>query len=260
MLRRHQANGLILILLALFLVGACEPAPYPVTPTGITLPGPTSPTSGTAPGYECGIVTEGLSAATGSSSWTATTSVGPGSNWTAAAPSARFPETDEPPARTRPPIMWLGTCICGNALTTTAGRWNCCTGATGWIRSTRTTAAGGGSCPSGPASAAGYRVRGYPPGPGPLITVEVNSLALRNGPSTGNRVIAQPWASTTGWRCWAPGPRAGSQVRDVRSGIIGWVGGPLSGSFPVTLPKAGSPESRGAKEKGPADRRRPRSD
>jgi uncharacterized protein YgiM (DUF1202 family) len=74
------------------------------------------------------------------------------------------------------------------------------------------------------------------PGP-PYFYVAVNSLALRAGPSTGNRILTtlnlndrveMLGANAAGW----------SQVRDLRTNIIGWVASRYLESFPVSYPRA----------------------
>lgn len=87
-------------------------------------------------------------------------------------------------------------------------------GVTGWI----------------PASALSIR-----PGP-PYYYVNVNSLALRSGPSTGNRAL-----TTLGFNqqveVIGSGVGGWLQVRDTRTNIIGWVYGRYLESFPVSAPR-----------------------
>ena len=95
------------------------------------------------------------------------------------------------------------------------------------------------------------------PGP-PYFYVAVSSLALRAGPSTGNRILTtlnlnnrveMLGANTAGW----------SQVRDLRTSIIGWVASRYLESFPVSYPRA-VPKKRApaTKEKGaPAEEETP---
>lgn len=89
------------------------------------------------------------------------------------------------------------------------------TGTTGWI----------------PAAALAIR-----PGP-PYYYVNVNSLALRSGPSTGNRVL-----TTLGFNQQVEVLGSGSggwlQVRDTRTNIIGWAYGRYLESFPVSYPRS----------------------
>jgi uncharacterized protein YgiM (DUF1202 family) len=81
-----------------------------------------------------------------------------------------------------------------------------------------------------PAAAASPR-----PGP-PYYYVAVSSLALRSGPSTGNRMLTSLSLNTQvemlemnagGW----------AQVRDTRTGIIGWVAARYLESFRVSRPR-----------------------
>lgn len=89
------------------------------------------------------------------------------------------------------------------------------TGTTGWI----------------PAAALSIR-----PGP-PYYYVNVSSLALRSGPSTGNRVL-----TTLGFNqqveVLGSGPGGWLQVRDTRTNIIGWAYGRYLESFPVSYPRS----------------------
>jgi uncharacterized protein YgiM (DUF1202 family) len=75
------------------------------------------------------------------------------------------------------------------------------------------------------------------PGP-PYFYVAVNGLALRAGPSTGNRILTtlrlndrveMLGMSSGGW----------AQVRDLRTNIIGWVAGRYLESFQVSHPRSG---------------------
>jgi uncharacterized protein YgiM (DUF1202 family) len=81
------------------------------------------------------------------------------------------------------------------------------------------------------------------PGP-PYYYVNVNSLALRSGPSTGNKILTtlglnnQVEVIGSGVGGWL-------QVRDVRTNIIGWVYGRYVESMPVTSPRP-APKHRSA--------------
>lgn len=88
------------------------------------------------------------------------------------------------------------------------------------------------------------------PGP-PYFYVAVNSLALRSGPSTGNRILTtlplnnqveMLGMNSGGW----------SQVRDTRTSIIGWVAARYLESFQVSyprpVPKKRSPAKKAAPE------------
>jgi len=74
------------------------------------------------------------------------------------------------------------------------------------------------------------------PGP-PYYYVAVNSLALRAGPSTGNRILT---TLNLNDRVEMLGMSAGgwAQVRDLRTSIIGWVAARYLESFPVSHPRS----------------------
>jgi uncharacterized protein YgiM (DUF1202 family) len=91
------------------------------------------------------------------------------------------------------------------------------------------------------------------PGP-PYFYVAIQGLNLRAGPSTGSRVLTSLnlndrvemlGANGAGW----------SQVRDLRTNIIGWAASRYLESFPVSYPKA-APKKRPAptKEKAPEEK------
>ncbi len=74
----------------------------------------------------------------------------------------------------------------------------------------------------------------------------MNSLALRAGPSTGNRILTtlnlndrveMLGTNAAGW----------AQVRDLRTSIIGWVASRYLESFPVSYPKS-VPKKRAPKK------------
>jgi uncharacterized protein YgiM (DUF1202 family) len=73
-------------------------------------------------------------------------------------------------------------------------------------------------------------------------------LALRSGPSTGNRILTtlnlnqQVEVLGSGVGGWL-------QVRDTRTNIIGWVYGRYLESVPVTYPRS-APKHRGPAKKG----------
>ena len=83
----------------------------------------------------------------------------------------------------------------------------------------------------GPATAVSTR-RGPP-----YYYVDVSSLALRAGPSTGSHILTtlglnhQVEMLGSGVGGWV-------QVRDARTGIIGWVASRYLESFPVSYPKS----------------------
>ena len=92
------------------------------------------------------------------------------------------------------------------------------------------------------------------PGP-PYFYVAVSSLALRAGPSTGNRVLAtlnlndrveMLGTNAAGW----------AQVRDLRTSIIGWVASRYLESFPVSHPRS-VPKKRTPKKGTPHEEEPP---
>ncbi|OGP71015.1 MAG: hypothetical protein A2Z73_07170 [Deltaproteobacteria bacterium RBG_13_60_28] len=94
------------------------------------------------------------------------------------------------------------------------------------------------------------------PGP-PFYYVAINGLNLRAGPSTGTRVLTSLGfndkvefldQSPTGW----------SNVRDLRTGVIGWVASHYLETFPVSYPKAAPKKHRApSKEKGSEPQEKP---
>jgi uncharacterized protein YgiM (DUF1202 family) len=73
------------------------------------------------------------------------------------------------------------------------------------------------------------------PGP-PYYYVNVTSLALRAGPSTGSKILTTlGFNQQVEWLGLGPGGWA--QVRDTRTGIIGWAAARYLESFPVSYPK-----------------------
>jgi len=97
-----------------------------------------------------------------------------------------------------------------------------------------------------PASAAG-------PSPGPpYYYVAVSSLALRAGPSTGNRILTTMNLndrvemldmSAGGW----------ARVRDLRTGIIGWSAARYLESFPVSRPRPAPRKHAPSKKTAPPE-------
>lgn len=99
------------------------------------------------------------------------------------------------------------------------------------------------------------------PGP-PYFYVNVSSLALRAGPSTGNRTLVtlnfndqveMLGMSPAGW----------ANVRDLRTNIIGWAAARYLESYPVSYPKAVSkkkkaPAKQDAPEPEPAPKKAPK--
>jgi uncharacterized protein YgiM (DUF1202 family) len=97
------------------------------------------------------------------------------------------------------------------------------------------------------------------PGP-PYFYVAIQGLNLRAGPSTGSRVLTtlnltdrveMLGANAAGW----------SQIRDLRTNIIGWVASRYLESFPVSHPKAAPSAPRKpktpSKEKEPEPQEKP---
>ncbi len=88
------------------------------------------------------------------------------------------------------------------------------------------------------------------PGP-PFYYVNVSSLALRAGPSTGSKILTTlSFNQQVEWLGMGPGGWV--QVRDTRTGIIGWAAARYLESFPVRYPRA-VPRKRPAKKAAPAE-------
>ena len=93
------------------------------------------------------------------------------------------------------------------------------------------------------------------PGP-PYYYVDVSSLALRAGPSTGSKILTtlslnqQVEMLGSGVGGWV-------QVRDTRSGIIGWAAGRYLESFPVSYPKPVPHKRTPGKKGAPAEPEQP---
>ena len=103
-----------------------------------------------------------------------------------------------------------------------------------------------------PASAVNVR-----PGP-PYFYVDVNSLALRAGPSTGNRILTTLGLNSQ-VEMLGSGVGGWVQVRDVRTGTIGWVAARYLESFPVTYPRTVPKKKRAPSKKGePAEEEAPK--
>jgi len=98
-----------------------------------------------------------------------------------------------------------------------------------------------------PASAVSTR-----PGP-PFYYVDVTSLTLRTGPSTSTKAIA-----TLGFNeqveMLGLSPAGWAQVRQTRTGLIGWVAAKYLESYPVPRPRTAAPKK---KEKAPAKEETP---
>ena len=100
------------------------------------------------------------------------------------------------------------------------------TGGTGWI----------------PASAVSPR-----PGP-PFYYVNVSSLTLRAGPGTSTKAITT-LSFNTQVEMLGMSPAGWAQVRDTRTGLIGWVAARYLESYPVPYPKA-APKKKAPAKKG----------
>jgi uncharacterized protein YgiM (DUF1202 family) len=232
-LRRHQINGLSLILLALLLIGACvEPRAYPVAPQ-YNYVVPTTTYLRDCPGYECGIVTDLYSGdrmivldrndfgwvraqldRTGAVGWI----TGDLLSYTPV-PASFYVSLVS---------VYLRTCADYNCPAAELlyrgdrvdkldqdgrGWWRVRafrSGISGWI----------------PASALSIR-----PGP-PYYYVNVNGLALRSGPGTANRILTTLNLNNQ-VEMLGSGVGGWMQVRDVRTNIIGWVYGRYLESSPV---------------------------
>jgi uncharacterized protein YgiM (DUF1202 family) len=95
------------------------------------------------------------------------------------------------------------------------------------------------------------------PGP-PYFYVNVSSLALRAGPSTGNRVLTTLGLNNQ-VEMLGSGVGGWVQVRDVRSGTIGWVAARYLESFPVTYSRSAPKKKRAPSKKGePAEEEAPK--
>ena len=90
------------------------------------------------------------------------------------------------------------------------------------------------------------------PGP-PFLYVNVSSLALRAGPSTGNRVLTTLHLNDQ-VEMLGMGPGGWAQVREVRTNIIGWAAARYLESFPVAYPKAVPRKRTPAKKGAPAEK------
>jgi uncharacterized protein YgiM (DUF1202 family) len=105
---------------------------------------------------------------------------------------------------------------------------------------------------SGWVPAAALSIRSGPP----YYYVNVNSLALRSGPSTGNKIITtlnlnnQVELLGSGVGGWL-------EVRDLRTNLIGWVYGRYLESVPVSHPRS-TPKRSGSSQKGAPDKEAPK--
>jgi uncharacterized protein YgiM (DUF1202 family) len=93
------------------------------------------------------------------------------------------------------------------------------------------------------------------PGP-PYFYVAVSSLALRSGPSTGNRILT---SLNLNDRVEMLGMSAGgwAQVRDTRTGIIGWSAARYLESFPVSQPRSVPRKHAPSKKGAPSEEQAP---
>jgi len=89
------------------------------------------------------------------------------------------------------------------------------------------------------------------PGP-PYFYVDVSSLALRAGPSTGTRVLTTLHLNDQ-VEMLGMGPAGWAEVRDVRTNIIGWVAARYLETFPVAYPKAAPRKRAPAKKEAPEE-------
>ncbi len=254
--RRHHAYGLILILLALLLVSACEqPRPYPVAPEYNYIV-PTTTYLRDCPGYECGVVTDVYSGdrvivldrndfgwarvqleRTGAIGWIygdllsyspvpATFYVSLASVYLRSCADYNCPAVE---------LLHRGDRV-DKLDQDNRGWWrvrSLQSGKSGWI----------------PASV--LSVRSGPP----YYYVNVSSLALRSGPSTGNKILTTLGLNSQ-VEMLGSGVGGWVQVRDVRTNIIGWVYGRYLESAPVRSPRPvptrRSPSRKGAPESEPA--------
>jgi len=249
MLRRHQAIGLILILLALLLVGACvQPAPYPVTPS-YNYVVPTTTYLRDCPGYECGIVTDVYSGDRvvvldrNDFGWARVQLDRNGAiGWIAGDLLSYSPV----PATFYVSLVSVYMRNCAD--------YNCPAvellhrgdrvekldqDGRGWwrVRSSR-------SGISGWMPASALSIRSGPP----YYYVNVTSLALRSGPSTGNRILITLGLNNQ-VELLGSGVGGWLEVQDMRTNIIGWVYGRYLESTPVRSPRP-VPKHRGSSQKG----------
>lgn len=253
-------QGLLLILAALTLFSGCQPPAtttggYPVSPS-YSYVVPTTTYLRDCPGYECGVVTEVYSGdrvvvldsndfgwvrvqldRTGAIGWISSELL----SYTPAPASFYVSLTS----------VYLRNCADYNCPAVellhrgdqvdkldqdSRGWWR--------VRSSR-------SGKSGWVPAAALSIR---PGP-PYYYVNVSSLALRSGPSTGNKVLTTLGLNSQ-VELLGSGVGGWLQVREMRTNIIGWVYGrylessPVSSPRPVTKPR--SPSRKGAPEPGEA--------
>jgi uncharacterized protein YgiM (DUF1202 family) len=261
MKRRHLWLAAALMLAAIILLTGCEAprtgAAYPVTPTYYYVT-PNITYLRDCPGYECGIVTEAYSGdrvvvldrndfgwariqldRTGSIGWI------PGDPLSySPVPAAYYVAYS---------TLYLRDCADYNCRSLELlhrgdrvekldqdyrGWWRVMSVKTrnsGWI----------------PASAVSVR-----PGP-PYFYVNVSSLSLRNGPSTGNRVLTTLGLNNQ-VEMLGSGVGGWVQVREVRSGMIGWVASRYLESFPVASPKRAPKKKAPAKKGGPEPEEAPK--
>jgi uncharacterized protein YgiM (DUF1202 family) len=87
------------------------------------------------------------------------------------------------------------------------------------------------------------------PGP-PYMYVNVSSLALRSGPSTGYRILTTLRLNDQ-VEMLGMGPGGWAQVREVRTNIIGWSAARYLETFPVAYPRAVPKKHTPAKKEAP---------
>lgn len=88
------------------------------------------------------------------------------------------------------------------------------------------------------------------PGP-PYFYVAISALNLRAGPSTGSRILTS-LSLNDKLEMYDMSPSGWAKVRDLRTGIIGWVASRYLETFPVRYPKPAPRKRRApAKEKEP---------
>jgi uncharacterized protein YgiM (DUF1202 family) len=92
------------------------------------------------------------------------------------------------------------------------------------------------------------------PGP-PYYYVDVSSLALRAGPSTGTRIITTLHLNDR-VEMLGLGPTGWAQVRDLRTNIIGWVAARYLETFPVAYPRS-VPRKRAPAQKAAPEESQP---
>lgn len=249
---RYSARGMILILLALTLMGACEGPRYYPPPVTYYYVSPSSTYLRECPGYECGIIANVFSgdrvelldrndygwsqvrlSRSGQVGWV------PGdllsltpmpATYYVAATTVYLRECADYNCRALE-LLYRGDRV-EKMDQNNLGWWRVASlksRAQGWI----------------PVSAVSSS-----PGP-PFYYVAVSSLALRAGPNIGSRLLMTLGLNNQ-VEMLGMGPQGWANVRDLRTGTIGWVSSYYLETFPVSqarpAPKRKTPTKKGAPE------------